>query len=303
MFAATPSELRARSGVVDAGGPGVVRIRLAFRPPYDVAGMREFLAARAVDGVESLEEGVYRRRLRLPRGSAVVALRFAADHVAAELRLDEIGDLSAAAQRCRRMLDLDADPVAVDEALAPLGPRGGRVPGGFDGWEIAARAVVGQQVSLASARRTLARLVDAGVEPGLFPDVEWVASLDPARLPLPLGRAQALVRVAQAVVSGDVALDPGADRDETCARLLALRGVGRWTVDYIRMRALGDPDVLLSTDLIIRRQLHEVDAAIWAPWRSYATVRLWNRAGALRRRTSRGLDEEQEEFDGQGNTR
>lgn len=207
-------------------------------------------------------------------------LRFSDGHVAAELHLDELGDLSAAVQRCRRTLDLDADPVAVDEVLAPLGPEGGRLPGGFDGWEIAARAVVGQQVSIAAARRSLARLVAINPEPDLFPDAEWVASLDPDRLPLPAGRAHTLVRVAQAVASGEVTLDPGADRDETRARLLEIRGVGPWTADYVRMRALGDPDVLLATDLVVRRELRDPEATNWAPWRSYATVRLWGRARA-----------------------
>jgi 3-methyladenine DNA glycosylase/8-oxoguanine DNA glycosylase len=144
---------------------------------------------------------------------------------------------------------------------------------------VLARAIVGQQVTLASAGRTLARLV-ARLGSDAFPSADAVADLDPSSLGLPLARATALVDAAALVAAGHVALDPGADRDEVRARLTAIRGVGPWTVDYVAMRALGDPDVGLDGDVVVRaamarRGLDRTDAERWRPWRSYAAVRLW----------------------------
>lgn len=284
VFASSPSGLRSRAGAGRSGEPGVVSLRMPYREPYDVDSMWSFLARRAVEGVESFHDGAYRRRVRLPKGSATVSIRPAAEAMTAELRLDDLGDLAAAVQRCRNLLDLDADPVAIEEVLGDLGPRGARLPGSVEGWETAARAVVGQQVSVASARRTLARIAALCSDSGGFPSASSVAELDPAALPLPEARARTLVRVAAAVAGGELNLGPGADRDETRARLLEIPGVGPWTADYIRMRALGDPDVWLAGDLIIRRESIRDDPALWAPWRSYATVRLWGRAKGTERR-------------------
>jgi AraC family transcriptional regulator of adaptative response / DNA-3-methyladenine glycosylase II len=236
-----------------------------------------------------------------------VALSAGEGRVRCVLRLEDLRDLGAAVQRCRRLLDLDADPVAVSEAflsdaaLAPLVARrpGLRVPGSVDGPELAARAVLGQQVSVAGARTLAGRLVGARGEalPGtligpdgplthLFPVPETVAGLEPGEIGLPAARHGALVGLARALGRGEISLDAGADRDEARRRLLALKGIGPWTASYVAMRALGDPDVFLPEDLGIRRASTrlglpasprgvEALAARWRPWRSYAAQHLW----------------------------
>lgn len=220
--------------------------------------------------------------------------------------------MPAAVERCRRLLDLDADPVAVDAALgtdADLAPLvaarpGLRVPGTVDGAEQAVRAVVGQQVSLAAARTTLGRLTAAygpeldpalqGVEPGVtrvFPDPATLARLDPRDpdcLPMPATRRRAVVLLAQALADGTLRLDRGQDRQEARVQLLAIPGIGEWTAGYVTMRALGDPDVFLEGDLVVRRALGRLrgipeptsaeaadHARRWRPWRSYAMSHLW----------------------------
>jgi AraC family transcriptional regulator of adaptative response / DNA-3-methyladenine glycosylase II len=198
--------------------------------------------------------------------------------------------------RCRRLLDLDADPVAISSqlgdhpALAPLvGARPGlRVPGCVDGFELGVRAIVGQQVSVAAARTVLGRLAAAYGEElteadgGLthrFPAPEALAELDPGSLPFPRRRAEALRALARLVAAGELHLDPGADPEDTRARLMAIPGVGGWTASYIAMRALADPDVFLPSDIGIRHALARLGAGAdprrWRPWRSYAVMHLW----------------------------
>jgi AraC family transcriptional regulator of adaptative response / DNA-3-methyladenine glycosylase II len=205
-------------------------------------------------------------------------------------------DLVAVVARLRRLLDLDADPSAVD---ATLGARpelatlvtkrpGLRSPGTVDGFELAVRAVVGQQVSVAGARQVLARLVEqAGPtvfpdQPSrLFPTAPQLAAQDPAEMPMPKARAATLRALADATGGGAMTLDPGADRATARAALHAVPGIGPWTADYVVMRALGDPDILLATDLGVRRAARSLDLDLsggrpdWAPWRSYATHHLW----------------------------
>ena len=280
--------------------------------------MLAFLAARAIPGVESVTGGVYRRTMNLPNGTGIAALRpapsrrsgsgSAAAHppaIECELQLQDLRDLAPAVQRCRRLLDLDADPAAVSaflsrsELLRPavLACPGRRVPGHVDGAELAIRAVLGQQVSVAAARRLGARLTAAfgkplerpdspGVLTHCFPAVETLAEADPASLPMPRSRARALIGLAAALASGDLSLDAGASRDDAETRLLALPGIGPWTAGYIRMRALSDPDAFLPTDAGVRHGLAALGAASdpgsaarlaesWRPWRSYALQHLW----------------------------
>ena len=297
-FSAPPSELRARSGrAATMPHDAAIGMRLAVRQPFDRIGLAGFLAARAVSGVETVDHLTVTRALSLPGGPAVAELALAVDHVDARFHLTDLADLAAAIARCRRLLDLDADPEAVDATLggapslaASVGTHPGRrVPGAVDGWELAARAVVGQQVSVAGARAVLGRIVAAhgamladpvGLVTLEFPDAATVAALDPAALPLPEARARALVDLAAEVASGRLVLDAGADRDEAAAGLRCVRGIGRWTADYVRMRALGDPDVLLDGDLVIHRQLQargvdRDETEPWRPWRSYASMHLW----------------------------
>jgi AraC family transcriptional regulator of adaptative response / DNA-3-methyladenine glycosylase II len=322
VFATTPTELRrgaaamngkrsATSGLRSNGasalaGPPVLTLRLRHRAPLDAVGLLAFLGARAVPGVEAWDgagAGAYRRVLALPHGPGIVALApsdaDAGDHIHCELRLSDLRDLAAAVQRCRRLLDLDADPVAVDEALAadpllaPLVQRapGRRVPGAVDGAELAVRAVLGQQVSVAGARTLAGRLTTALGEPlpeeladqtltHAFPAAHALAGADPAELPLTRARAHALVSLCGAIAagSGSLALDPGADRDATRERLLTLPGIGPWTAEYVAMRALGDPDAFPATDLGVRKaieRLGHADPDRWRPWRAYAVQHLW----------------------------
>jgi AraC family transcriptional regulator of adaptative response / DNA-3-methyladenine glycosylase II len=309
VFATTPTELRrgaaGRGGHLN-GATGLT-LRLRHRAPFDAAGLLAFLGMRAVPGVEAWDaaSGTYRRVLRLPHGLGVATLTPApaGDHVHCELRLTDLRDLAAAVQRCRRLLDLDADPVAVDEALgadpvlAPLVRRtpGRRVPGAADGAELAVRAVLGQQISVAGARTLAGRLTAAlgtplsdadGSLTLAFPTADALAAADPATLPLTRARAFALVRLCGALADGSIALDPGADRVATREALLTLPGIGPWTAEYVAMRALGDPDAFPATDLGVRHALERLGqpgdrvaatalAERWRPWRAYAVQHLW----------------------------
>lgn len=305
VYAATPTQLRGRRGGIRT--PGAIDLRLAVRTPFAGAALLRFLAARAVDGVEVAGDGWYARTLDLPHGPGTVRLELAdapdpgqTALVPARFVLHDLRDTTAAVARVRRLLDGDCDPIAVadhfagDPIVGPLVRRrpGLRVPGHVSGDEIAVRAVLGQQVSVAGARTVAGRLVAehgrpvATDVPGLthlFPDAATVASLDPVRLPMPRTRARALVGLAAALATGDVALDRGPDRDDVRRALLALPGIGPWTADYIALRALGHPDIHLPTDVGVRNALAALgrpDAGPevtepWAPWRSYALLHLW----------------------------
>jgi AraC family transcriptional regulator of adaptative response / DNA-3-methyladenine glycosylase II len=306
IYAATPSRLRAtrRRGRREAATPGTVTISLAVREPFDGAGLLRFLGARAVPGLESADGLAYSRVLRLPHALGTVRLAPEASRVQCTLRLVDLRDLAAAVERCRRLLDLDADPTAIDEQLAGdelLAPwvrkqPGVRVPGHVDGFEVAVRAVVGQQISVGGARTIAGRLVAehgerlAGDEHGLshaFPTADAIAALNPETLPMPRARGRCLVTLAAAVASGSVVLDRSADRRDVRSALLSLPGVGPWTADYIALRALGDPDVFLAADLGVRQALSRMGldpdpqaararAEAWRPWRSYALMHVWS---------------------------
>ncbi|MGX1366368.1 AraC family transcriptional regulator of adaptative response / DNA-3-methyladenine glycosylase II [Streptomyces canus] len=304
VFALAPSELRTRAARRTAPDtPGFLSLRLPFRAPLNPDNLFGHLAATAVPGVEEWRDGAYRRTLRLPYGHGVVALTPRPDHIACRLTLSDPRDLTVAISRCRRMLDLDADPVAVDDRLrtdpllAPLVDEapGRRVPRTVDEAEFAVRAVLGQQVSTAAARTHAARLVTAHGEPvddpeggltHLFPAPEALAALDPAALAMPRTRRTTFTTLVNQLADGKLQLGVESDWSETRARLLDLPGFGPWTVDVIAMRALGDPDAFLPTDLGIRRAAQELGlpstpaaltarAAAWRPWRAYAVQYLW----------------------------
>lgn len=296
----SPREMRSRGGGAVPSGESL-RLRLAVRRPFHAEALAQFLVDHAVPGLEYGDGRTFARVVTLPHGHGVVAVDLHDDHVDCRVQLDDPRDLTAAVTRVRRLLDLDADPVAVDAALSHdprLAPfvaaaPGLRVPGTVDAVETAARTVVGQQVSVAGARTVIGRLVathGAPVSGGLaeehgltraFPTPAVLAALDPETLPMPRSRGRTLVGLARAVDAGDVVLDQGVDRAEAAAALTALPGIGPWTADYVRMRGLGDPDVLLTTDLVLRRCLDVLgttpaDAERWAPWRSYAGMHLWH---------------------------
>ena len=301
VFATTPSGLRGTGAAATAGAPGWLTLRLAARAPYEAAEVLLFLGAHAVPGVEEWDGTTFSRVLDLPHGPAVVQLSPAADGAAAvtaRLRLTELRDLGTAVSRCRRMLDLDADPTAVDEvlgadpALAPLvaGAPGRRVPASPDAAELAIRAVLGQQVSVAGARTLTARVVRAAgiplAEPvgsltHVFPRPDALAEADLTEVGLTGARRRTVHALAEALASGAVSLDPGADRAEAGRGLLAVPGIGPWTVALVALRGLADPDVWLPGDLALRRSLATLDssdsdaATRWRPWRSYAVMHLW----------------------------
>jgi AraC family transcriptional regulator of adaptative response / DNA-3-methyladenine glycosylase II len=299
VYAQAPSQLRERRPVAHAE-PGSINLRLAYRAPLHAASLLDFLEVRALPGVEERVGNAYGRGLSLPHGSATVALSPADRWISATLRLSDVRDLAPAVARCRRLFDLDADPVAVDGTLgedpalsaAVKAEPGVRVPRAVDGFEMAVRAIVGQQVSVAGARTTLTRMLRAAGSFGTsddlvgFPAAAVIADLPDSAFGMPVARRESVRALAAAVADGKLDLEPGADREESTARLIELPGVGAWTAGYVAMRAIGDPDVFLPTDVAVRRGaralgLPDTPAALtkhaerWRPWRSYALIRLW----------------------------
>lgn len=304
VFALAPGELRAR---VARGRPaaaaGSIALRLPFRRPLTPDNLFGHLAATGVPGVEEWRAGAYRRTVRLPHGSGIVELRPEPDHIGCRLWLTDWRDLAQAISRCRRLLDLDADPLAVDAllsadpVLAPLvaASPGRRVPRVTDGPEFAVRAVLGQQISTAAARTHAGRLVTAygdtvddpaGGLTHLFPTPAALSGHDPAALAMPQSRRDTLAALLGALEDGGLDLDVGSDWQRARAQLAALPGFGPWTVETIAMRALGDPDAFLPTDLGVRYAARDLGlpatpaaltrhAAAWQPWRAYATQYLW----------------------------
>ncbi|MGV1003834.1 MAG: DNA-3-methyladenine glycosylase 2 family protein [Candidatus Nanopelagicales bacterium] len=316
VYAATPSELRSRRAHSLAEPPaGQLNLRLAVRAPMAGPRLLGFLGARALPGIEHWDGSTYRRTLGLPRGPATVAVTATGDHLSAGLRLADPRDLAAAVARLRTVLDADCDSLAVaevlcrDPQLADLVAEipGLRSPGAPAPFEAVVRAVAGQQVSVAAARTVVSRLASrygtavaqgAGSDPGtarpdknlthVFPTPAQLADADPGDMPMPQRRAAALIAVSAAVAAGEIDLGTGADRALARAALLALPGIGPWTVDYLAMRGFSDPDVFLPSDLGVRAGLRNLGmptgrelaarAAGWRPWRSYAVQYLWQAA-------------------------
>jgi len=301
VFAATPTALRAKAAPA-GGGAGTITLRLPYRAPFHAEGVFGHLCATAVPGVEEWRDGAYRRTLLLDHGPAVAALTPGPSYVTCGLRLADLRDLAAAVARCRRLLDLDADPQAVDgvlaedDALAPLIAKapGRRVPRTVDPAELALRAVLGQQISTAGARTLTARIVAAAGRPvedgdgGLtrcFPTPAELLALPDDALPMPSRRRDTLRALARGLDDGTLALDAGADWDTARSALARVRGIGPWTAATIAMRALGDPDAFPAGDLGViagaaRAGLPagaalEAHSQRWRPWRAYATQYLW----------------------------
>jgi AraC family transcriptional regulator of adaptative response / DNA-3-methyladenine glycosylase II len=280
----------------------VNQVRLALPAPYNLPWMTWYLSAHAVPGAERWQPGRYASAVRTVDGSDVVSLDFST-------RVGEVGVGSAHGRpgtalldRVRALLDLDADASAVaahlsaDPALAVAvaAAPGIRVPGTLDGWELLLRTMVGQQISLAAARTHLARLVTALGEPvdgmdgwRLVPSAARVAERGRDVLAGPRARVEAVLAAATAVADGSLDLSPGRDPAVLQTDLLALRGVGLWTASYVAMRLARDPDVLLTSDLVVRRGAAVLGADLdragrWRPYRSYATMHLWRVAVAAR---------------------
>jgi AraC family transcriptional regulator, regulatory protein of adaptative response / DNA-3-methyladenine glycosylase II len=303
----TPTDLRRRArtrfGRHDGSGVGSLSLRLAVRTPFAYEGLFGHLAASAVPGVEEVRGGAYRRTLRLPAGNGIVSLTPQPDHVRCQLVLDDFRDLSSAIARCRRLLDLDADPEAVVDALtadpdlAQLVAKapGQRIPRTVDEAELAVRVVLGQQVSLKAARTHAARIAvaygrpvtdSAGELTHAFPAVGELSDIDPAHLAFPKARQASLRALIQALADGELTLDPGCDWNQARERLRILPGIGPWSAEVIAMRALGDPDAFPVGDLGVRTAAEQLGLPAepralqarsvgWRPWRAYVTQHLW----------------------------
>jgi AraC family transcriptional regulator of adaptative response / DNA-3-methyladenine glycosylase II len=303
VYATSPTTLRAR-----VRGRGREReastsidLRLAFRQPLCPDNLFGHLAATAVPGVEEVRGETYRRTLRLAHGPGIVELTPRPDYINCRAHLSDMRDLTATIARSRWLLDLDADPVAIDrhlsddDALAPLVAKspGRRVPRCVDGAEMALRAVLGQHISTAAARTHAGRLATlhgdsvsdaSGGLQRLFPLPEALHDVD---LAMPSTRRATFDQLVCALASGRLVLGPGSDRVEALDVLTSLPGIGPWTKNVISMRALGDPDAFPETDLGVRRSaehlgLRATPAQLversqpWRPWRSYAVQYLWS---------------------------
>ena len=299
-----PSQLRVtrRSAPSPAAARDVLNFELSFRPPFDWPAATAFLAARAIPGVEAVEAGIYRRTARIAVEdtehlgwiSVEMSPRKPTLRVAVSASLAKA--LPPVLSRVKALMDLACHPADVAQALGALAKRrpGLRVPGAFDGFEMAVRAILGQQVTVAAARTVAGRFaasfgdrIETPVTSltTLFPTATRVAALSPAqiaRLGMPGARARTIVALARAVADGRLALVPNADIEATLEALRALPGVGEWTAQYIAMRALSWPDAFPHTDLGVMKALGETDTRrvlaageAWRPWRAYAVMHLW----------------------------
>lgn len=311
---ASPVEGTATNGLPATTDGTWLTLRLAYREPFDADALLAFLGTRAIRGVETVSSGRYTRTVNAPGGPGLIELtlrpgeqrrpggaaRPGSRQVLLRVLLPRLRGLGQVVSRCRQLFDLDADPhaiaavLAADDALAPLvaARPGLRVPGAYDGFELAARAVVGQQVSVPGARTLAGRIAARSGTPlelprapdatptVLFPRPADLAEADLSGLGLTTSRQRTLRALATAAASGRLELDHGADPEETAARLNELPGIGPWTVAYVLMRAVGDPDAFPASDLGLRRALDRLGCEPsrperWRPWRAYAAVHLW----------------------------
>jgi AraC family transcriptional regulator of adaptative response / DNA-3-methyladenine glycosylase II len=253
-----------------------------------------FFADHAVAGLETGDDTTFERAMRLPGGIAQVRLTLEGDAVSCAARLESIADVATLVSRVRRLFDLDADSVAIDGALAAdpvLAPLVGavpgiRLPGTVDADEALFRTLVGQQISVAAARTVLGTITTELGTDGLFPTATQLAEGGAAVLRGPASRVATILGAARAIADGELQLDLGMPADEFTARLEAMPGIGPWTAGYLAMRVLGNPDILLSTDLVMLQSAAALGmpgtargladhARRWAPWRSYAGLHLW----------------------------
>jgi AraC family transcriptional regulator, regulatory protein of adaptative response / DNA-3-methyladenine glycosylase II len=324
LFKRPPSALRRKTwtdqpgSVADAG----VLLKLRYRPPYDWPAMLAFLTDRTIDGIDSVDDGVYRRTVAHDGqiGLVEIAHEPAKHDLAVTIRFPCVRALPAILARVRRVFDVDADIEAIgahlsaDPLLAPLVAQrpGLRAPGGWDGFELAVRAVLGQQVTVRAARQLASRLVMlcgesvpdamASVHPGLthtFPSPARVAAAPLDALGMPGSRRATLKALAEAALADPQLFHPFGSVDEAIARLRAIRGVGEWTAQYIALRALREPDAFPATDIgLLRGAAFDsgvrptppdllLRAEPWRPWRAYAAQHLWAADSSAREPLSR----------------
>ena len=293
-FQATPTQLRAdlrpRPGPPgDEVGAGALSLRLAVRPPFDGDALLDWFAARAVDGLEVVADGAYGRHVAVGERTGSISIRPVSDAVVLGVDLPPDTHLGALVGGARRLFDLAADPTAVDEhlgadpLLAPLvaARPGIRVPGCWSGFEAGVRAVIGQQVSVAAARTVLGRIVAAHGPGGAFPGPEHLVDAPLEQLGIIGQRADTIRRLSGHVLADEVVLDGSVRHDDLVASLVALRGIGPWSAEYVALR-LGEPDAFPAGDLHLRRMLGATNdrtalerAEPWRPWRAYAAMHLW----------------------------
>lgn len=326
LFRRPPSAIRRKAmaalpeGSVAASG---VALRLRYRPPYDWTAMLGFLRARAVAGVEMVDGQIYRRTVLHDGEVGVVEIGIEPDRdsLSATIRFPNVQALPAIVARIRRVFDLGADVLAIgahlarDPLLAPLVAErpGLRAPGGWDGFELAVRAVLGQQVTVEAARRLAGQLVQlcgtpVPMEQGgtatlarAFPTAAQVAAADLGALGMPGARKAALSAVAQAVLADPLLFQPLGTVEETVARLRGIRGIGEWTAHYIALRAVRETDAFPASDIGLLRGAADAQgvrpspadlqgrAEPWRPWRAYAAQHLWAADAAARPAAERTL--------------
>jgi AraC family transcriptional regulator of adaptative response / DNA-3-methyladenine glycosylase II len=309
LFRRPPKALR-RTGVSDqsAGTAGAVTVKLGYRPPYDWDAILSFLGARAIPGIEAVSGDRYARTIAIGDGRGVLIVEPAATNcLKAMVRFPNLRNLPGIIARVRRVFDLAADPVAIgahlgrDPLLAPLvaARPGLRVPGAWDGFELAVRAILGQQITVRAATRLAGELVlshgekivdPAAVDLGLthvFPTPQQVASADLTGIGMPNARRTALSSLATAVVADPKIFGARRSLEEAITQLRALAGIGEWTAQYIAMRELREPDAFPATDIGLLRAMSDgslvrpsaaellARAERWRPWRAYAALHLW----------------------------
>lgn len=308
VYGMAPSQLRGTEPIEHCGSRGRVprararpslTVRLRAIAPFDRAGVLRYLADHAIAGLESVSDGVYERPLGPEAGNAHLRAWCDGDTVLAHLGLNTLADIDRAVAAVRTLFDLDADSPAIDRALGSspaLGELvartpGIRIPGAQDRAETLVRTMIGQQVSIAAARTHLSRLV-AALGDGAFPSAAAIAERGAEVLTGPRTRVDAIQRVAGAIADRSLDLDVG-DSDALISRLTAHRGIGAWTAGYVAIRTLRAPDILLTSDLVVRASARRLGiandprglaaaGAAWAPWRTYAGLHLWRSAADAR---------------------
>ncbi len=299
-FGRPPSTLR-RERSPSPASSGVIELRLETRAPFAAQPLLEFLRARAVPGVEEVTNDRYRRMVYLGKCAGSLEVRFDSGRADVVALLDPalVPVLSEVVARLRALFDLDARPDLIDAhlggdpLLAPLIARtpGLRVPGAFDGWELAVRAVLGQQVSVRAATTLAGRLVERFARgPGRFPSARQLGRRSPAEIAaigLPQARAQSIALLARAVAAGELVLRPSGDETALGAELQRVPGIGPWTASYVALRALRSPDAFLPDDLGVKKALGVARAEDalriaerFRPWRAYALMHLWRSLAA-----------------------
>lgn len=308
LFGRPPGALRKNSRATKGVTTSILTLSLPYRAPYDWEAMLNFLSSRAIPGVESVHNGAYRRTILLNGHAGWFEVSHAEKRCAlsATIAFHDVSQLPVIVARLRRLFDLSADPKAIgaalssDVRLAPLvsARPGLRVPGAWDGFEVAVRAILGQQITVAAATRLAKKLVatfgtampDCS-QPAdlthLFPSATQLASQDIAQIGMPRARGAAIAKLAEATISDQRLFGPFPGLNEAVARMQALPGIGEWTAHYIAMRAMRESDAFPVGDAALIRLLSANEptrvsakamltlAEAWRPWRAYACLHLW----------------------------